>query len=119
MSDLISKASVCEILADIYPTDGEKVVDVKMISKAYEAVQDLPSAQQWIPVDKALPEAPYGCLVTVWDTDPVTFDEFENLLLYFVGWDGKQWNDAEGLQCPFEVIAWMPLPEPYMEVEHE
>lgn len=43
--DLISKASVCEILADIYPTDGEKVVAVKEVDKAYEAIQQLPSAQ--------------------------------------------------------------------------
>ncbi len=45
MSDAISKASVCEILADIYPTDGEKVVAVKEVDKAYEAIQQLPSAQ--------------------------------------------------------------------------
>lgn len=45
MDDLISKASVCEILADIYPTDGEKVVAVKEIDKAYEAIQQLPPAQ--------------------------------------------------------------------------
>ena len=43
--DLISKTSVCEIIADIYPTDGEKVVAVKEIDKAYEAIQQLPSAQ--------------------------------------------------------------------------
>lgn len=45
MDDLISKASVCEILADIYPTDGEKVVAVKEIDKAYETILNLPSAQ--------------------------------------------------------------------------
>ena len=45
MSETISKASVCEILADIYPTDGEKVVAVKEIDKAYEAIQQLPSSQ--------------------------------------------------------------------------
>lgn len=52
MSDAISKASVCEILADIYPTDGEKVVAVKEVDKAYEAIQQLPSVQQ-IDVQKA------------------------------------------------------------------
>ena len=72
----------------------------------------------WIPVSEGLPEEPFGCLVTVWDTDPVTMDEFENILPYFVGWDGEQWNDGDGLQCPFEVIAWMPLPKPY-EVEND
>ena len=45
MSETISKSAVCEIIADIYPTDGEKVVDVKRIDKAYEAIQQLPSAQ--------------------------------------------------------------------------
>lgn len=44
MDDLISRASVCEILADIYPTDGERVVETKRIDKAYKAVQNLPSA---------------------------------------------------------------------------
>ena len=43
--DCVSKTSVCEILADIYPTDGEKVVAVKEVDKAYEAIQQLPSAQ--------------------------------------------------------------------------
>ena len=71
------------------------------------------SEQQWIPCSERLPEEPYGCLVTVWDTNPITMDEFENILPYFVGWDGEQWNNADGEQCPFEVIAWMPLPEPY------
>ena len=46
MNDLISKASVCEILADIYPTDGEKVVVVKEIDKAYETILNLPSAER-------------------------------------------------------------------------
>ena len=69
--------------------------------------------QRWISCSERLPEEPYGCLVTVWDTNPITMDEFENILPYFVGWDGEQWNDGDGEQCPFEVIAWMPLPEPW------
>ena len=82
----------------------------------------LPSAQRepkWIPCSERLPEKPYGCLVTVWDTNPITMDEFENILPYFVGWDGEQWNDDDGEQCPFEVIAWMPLPEPWKGEENE
>ena len=81
-----------------------------------DLLEQLPSAQpeqRWIPCSERLPEEPYGCLVTVWDTNPVTMDEFENILPYFVGWDGEQWNDGDGEQCPFEVVAWMPLPEPF------
>ena len=78
-----------------------------------DAQPTIEAEPQWIPCSERLPEEPFGCLVTVWDTDPVTMDEFENILPYFVGWDGEQWNDAYGEQCPFEVLAWMPLPEPY------
>lgn len=56
MDDLISKASVCEILADIYPTDGEKVVAVKEIDKAYETIINLPYAERhgrWIDIEHA------------------------------------------------------------------
>ena len=69
--------------------------------------------KQWIPCSERMPEQPYGCLVTVEDEEPMTGRMFETILPYFVGWDGERWNDSEGEQCPFEVIAWMPLPEPY------
>lgn len=83
----------------------------RMKKSVLERIEALPSAQRWIPVTERLPEEPFGCIVTVWDTNPFTMDEFENVLPYFVGWDGEQWNDGDGELCPFEVIAWMPLPE--------
>ena len=79
----------------------------------FEKMRPAQPEQRWLPCSERLPEEPYGCLVTVWDTNPVTMDEFENILPYFVGWDGEQWNDGDGEQCPFEVVAWMPLPEPF------
>lgn len=86
-----------------------------------EVINKLPTVDiepHWIPCCERLPEAPFGCLVTVEDEEPMTGALFPNLLPYFVGWDGEQWNDADGEQCPFEVLAWMPLPKPY-EVEDE
>lgn len=72
------------------------------------------SAQSgWIPCSERMPEEPFGCIVTVWDTNPLTMDDFENVLPYFVGWDGEQWNDGDGERCPFEVIAWKAVGEPY------
>jgi hypothetical protein len=57
--DCISKTMVCEILADIYPTDGEKNVAVKDIDEAYEKILQLPSAQpertKYIQDTKAVP----------------------------------------------------------------
>ena len=89
-----------------------------LFDQIVDAQPTVDAEPHWIPCSERLPEEPFGCLVTVWDTDPVTMDEFENILPYFVGWDGEQWNDGDGLQCPFEVIAWMPLPKPY-EVNNE
>ena len=86
-----------------------------------QTILNLPSAQpeqRWIPCSERLPSEPFGCIVTVWDSTPTgEGDDFENILPYFVGWDGEQWNDEDGEKCPFEVIAWMPLPEPYKENE--
>lgn len=83
-----------------------------------DAQPTIDTEPHWIPCSEKLPEAPFGCLVTVEDEEPMTGALFPNLLPYFVGWDGEQWNDADGEQCPFEVLAWMPLPKPY-EVEND
>ena len=40
---LIDAADVCEILADMYPTDGETVISYKEIDRAYTKVQCLPT----------------------------------------------------------------------------
>ena len=123
MDGLISRQAAIDAADKIIERDtsGSNAVVNAMIAWS-EYIKTLPSAQlepQWIPCIKRLPEEPFGCLVTVWDTNPITMDEFENILPYFVGWDGEQWNDADGEQCPFEVIAWMPLPEPYAERREE
>ena len=94
------------------PRNGETAVFLDVMATV-ENQPTIDAVPRWIPCSERLPEEPFGCLVTVWDTDPVTMDEFENILPYFVGWDGEQWNDADGEQCPFEVLAWMPLPKPY------
>lgn len=67
----------------------------------------------WIPCSERLPEEAFGCLVTVMDCNPSTQTDFENILPYFVGYDGYSWNDADGEEIPFEVLAWKKLPAPY------
>ena len=42
----------------------------------------------WIPCSERLPEEAFGCLVTVMDCEPSTQTDFENILPYFVGYDG-------------------------------
>ena len=71
----------------------------------------------WIPCSVRLPDEAFGCLVTVMDCEPSTQTDFENILPYFVGYDGETWNDADGEEIPFEVIAWQPLPLPFRDKE--
>ena len=69
---------------------------------------------EWIKVEDALPsDSNIGCLVTVFETNPFTQEDFETVLPYFVGYDGETWNTCNGDVIPFEVIAWMRVPEPY------
>ena len=94
------------------------------INRAYSIVREVAEefvtdtnvwTNGWIPCSERLPEEPFGCLVTVIDCEPVTQTDFENILPYCVGYDGESWNDEDGNEIPFEVIAWQPLPEPFKE----
>lgn len=76
-------------------------------------IKSQPQIGGWIPCSERLPEEPFGCLVTVIDTNPMIMEDFENILPYHVGYDGNQWNNSDGEQIPFDVIAWQPLPEAY------
>ena len=70
---------------------------------------------KWIPCSERMPEEAYGCLVTVMDCEAYSMEDFENIYPEFVGWDGENWNDGDGEEISFEVIAWMPLPKTYKE----
>lgn len=111
MNDLISKASVCEILADIYPTDGEKVVAVKKVDEAYEAILQLPyeqPEQRWTPVSEGLPEKTDRYLITY-----CYQDEIETQEAVYVEGEEDKWYDTTDIEITLAVIAWKPLPEPY------
>lgn len=120
MSDLISRQGAIDVVDAICERCGKYkeyngvMCGTCALDGVEDSIEDLPSAEpQWIPVSERMPDEPFGCLVTVEDEEPMTGALFTNILPYFVGWDGEQWNDADGEQCPFEVLAWMPLPKPY------
>ena len=80
----------------------------------YEGIYEVSNLGNVRSVDRYLDcKIKFGCLVTVMDCEPSTQTDFENILPYFVGYDGETWNDIDGNVIPFEVIAWMPLPQPY------
>ena len=90
-----------------------KAEEHEQLAEWLEELKQLREQTTWIPCSERLPEEAFGCLVTVMDCEPSTQTDFENILPYFVGYDGETWNDADGNVIPFEVIAWMPLPQPY------
>ena len=83
----------------------------KVIKETVKEIEE--NHNGWIPCSERLPEEAFGCLVTVMDCNPSTQTDFENILPYFVGYDGDSWNDADGEEIPFEVLAWRKLPLPY------
>lgn len=102
--DLISRQAVLDLL------------QMKYFGKdLYMAIYNMPSAEKtgWIPCEDRLPEKAFGCLVTVEEDDYRNGEPQRVLYPDFVGYDGETWNDASGTPIPCEVIAWMPLPEPY------
>ena len=107
MDEAISKASVCEILADMYPTDGEKVVSVESIDEAYDKIIKLPtiwSEQQWIPCSERLPEHDDEYIVT-----RIVSSRGDK-------WVGLKWYSTKhGWEHHERISAWMSLPENYEE----
>lgn len=101
--------------------DSNSVIGEKNVwNKAIQIIKDLASEHNngWISVEDMLPSETFGCIVTVMDCEPMTQTEFENILPYRVGYDGRTWNDIDGAPIPFEVIAWQPLPStPYHKGE--
>lgn len=70
---------------------------------------------KWIPVSEALPPKPEGES----ENYLVTIQGLEVKVLSYVktDWKGEENCHWEWMNknCPWEIIAWMPLPEPYLE----
>ena len=106
---------VNRLLDDIIKEKPKELGQLIAYDKAIEIVKREAEKRNggWIPCSVSMPEEAFGCLVTVMDSEPSTQTDFENILPYFVGYDGETWNDADGEEIPFEVIAWQKLPQPY------
>lgn len=100
MSDLIKRADAIEAMCKA------NFVDSLEQNVALEVLEALPSAEavhRWIPVSERLPSESGWYLITVQGCEKVADMEW-----YYGEWDA--WN---GVSSEQQVLAWMPLPEPY------
>lgn len=135
MSDLISRQAVIEVIDAVFPVDPMKseyaqgIACGAALAKTY--VEQLPSAQQWIPCSERLPEDIRPVIVTWKNTDPASYYQYivgkhftgtacykdgkwywyssttEDMLAEYGRYDSEEFDEA------IECIAWMPLPEPW------
>ena len=100
VENLVSSMSVCISIDECHGMRDMKY-------RALKAISALPSAQpeqQWIPCSERLPEKSGEYLVSgKWGDDKVSVGHCEYLVED--GYFSTAWN--------FDVLAWMPLPEPW------
>ena len=118
MSDLIRREDVentiqrlCDLCGE-YERHNGVMCGACNLDNFIRVLDDIPSAepeQRWIPVSEALPKDMDRLLVTIVRSDGSkrvrSGDYFKG---YFMMDNGDTWNETDK-----EVIAWMPLIEPY------
>lgn len=107
MNDSISRQDAIDFLHEYFePMTETDTVDPTVI---YHEIDCLPSAEpQWTPVSERLPEDNSDVLVT-------TKQGFIYIAL-IEDWNGTMcWSESVEYRFLDDVVAWMPLPEPYEE----
>lgn len=111
--DCISRADVIKLMQDNWHThNGDWAMQESM-----DDIRALPSVTpqepRWIPVSEKKPDEGYSVLVM-----RITDDNYKYMRV--ATYQGDCWmddTDKFNKPNPHKVIAWMPLPQPYSEVE--
>ena len=117
---MVDEKRLIEKIEKIFETDEENI-DCTLSDFAYhvfDCIKEQPKVGEWIPCSERLPELhrvdmqSSGEYYMISDSVIITDGESIGLTKYEVDDDRKGW-----LECEFEgnedVVAWMPLPEPY------
>ena len=118
MSDPIDRQSAINTAQVMYVRCDENIEDYRDLM--VESLKVLPSAQQWIPCSERLPEKNGRYLVTrglkacnaIWNrVYIINYSDLMGLKAEKIWWDGNV--GKSDFQKIDDVLAWMPLPEPY------
>ena len=110
MSDLIDRQAAIDVIDAVFPVDPMKseyaqgIACGAALAKTY--VEQLPSAKQWIPCSERLPEEFKRVLCC-------TDKEEMFLACVYIFDNGYTFDNEERMMWDGDVVAWMPLPEPY------
>lgn len=117
---------------DVNVTGRKNAEEVKRVLQTiYDDIKDSPVMMEWIPVTERLPDEHYisGDMVEFSDAVLATIvnhEDNENRFIDIIYTQEGRWKrcnaDTDRTTIPdwCEVVAWMPLPEPYKEgEEHE
>lgn len=105
MSDLISRQAAIDEITESFERGD-------YLQMTLRRIENLPAAEpHWIPCSERLPEDDELMLVNYIDRRPDAMD-------IWIGWHEMEnvWyidGEAHSAEYGNEVIAWMPLPEPY------
>ena len=117
MDDLISRQDAIDALIEWYGCEPSDIGAFEDIIEKMPSVQPEP---QWIPCTERLPEKSgrylvtrkFNALFSLWDkVDILNYSDLMGLKKEKIWWSGNVGkSDFEKFD---DVIAWMPLPEPY------
>ena len=105
MSDLINRQEAIKAIED-FPNCQNGFSDTYDKAQIIGTLEELPSAEQWIPCSERLPEENTEVLITDDDGD-LAIAEYYLLHDFYIEW----WSSSHRI-FP---IAWMELPRPYKE----
>lgn len=111
MNDLVSRQDVSNALNKKRIETMEKGQDVNLIWECLDVVAKVPPVNQWTLCSEILPNKDGNYIVTLSYTKGFKFSfvDIDNFSVYEHRWD-VYGND---------VIAWMPIPEPYKTESEE
>lgn len=111
MDDLISRRAALDCFHDWIDKHGNAYCADE--SEEYQRIEALPSASQWIPCSKRLPENECKEYWVCTDTGYQCECRWTNVNPIWTGLTTDwHWNIFDTPQYT-KVVAWMPLPEPY------
>ena len=113
VGELINRQAAIEWVKTECNPYGKPTLDFESGKKVIEYLKQMPPAQKWTPCSEELPEAGVRYQVT-FESGEVGYADFRNKIFLLDGsvkenvWEIERYYEEDG-----EVIAWMPLPEPY------